>query len=112
MKKTDDAVKIARYISEFLDVYAPNFLTTSEHTLKSYRNALGLYINFLETESVTPGNFSRNCFEREKIEKWIVWLKESRNCSPETCNVRLGSLRVFLELKCYTNVVTVVANKI
>ena len=96
MKKTDDAVKIARYISEFLDVYAPNFLTTSEHTLKSYRNALGLYINFLETESVTPGNFSRNCFEREKIEKWIVWLKESRNCSPETCNVRLGSLRVFL----------------
>ena len=50
MKKTDDAVKIARYISEFLDVYAPNFLTTSEHTLKSYRNALGLYINFLETE--------------------------------------------------------------
>ena len=28
MKKTDDAVKIARYISEFLDVYAPNFLTS------------------------------------------------------------------------------------
>lgn len=97
MKKSDDAVKIARYISEFLDVYAPNFLTTSEHTLKSYRNALGLYICFLETESVSPGNFSRHCFEREKIEKWIVWLKESRNCSSETCNVRLGSLRVFLE---------------
>ncbi len=59
MKKTDDAVKIARYISEFLDVYAPNFLTASEHTLKSYRNALGLYINFLETESVTPGSAGR-----------------------------------------------------
>ena len=97
MKKSDDAAKIARYISEFLNVYAPNFLTTSEHTLKSYRNALGLYICFLETESVEPANFSRNCFEREKIEKWIVWLKGSRNCSSETCNVRLGSLRVFLE---------------
>ena len=97
MKKSDDSVKIARYISEFLETYAPNFLTTSEHTLKSYRNALGLYICFLETESVTPESFSRHCFEREKIEKWIVWLKESRNCSPETCNVRLGSLRVFLE---------------
>lgn len=92
MKKSDDSVKIARYISEFLETYAPNFLTTSEHTLKSYRNALGLYICFLETESVTPESFSRHCFEREKIEKWIVWLKESRNCSPETCNVRLGSL--------------------
>lgn len=97
MKRSDDAVKIARYISEFLDNYAPNFLTTSEHTLKSYRNALGLYISFLEGESVAPGNFSRHCFEREKIEKWIVWLKESRNCSLATCNVRLGSLRVFLE---------------
>ena len=62
MKKSDDAVKIARYISEFFDVYAPNFLTTSGHTLKSYRDALGLYINFLETESVTPGSFSRHCF--------------------------------------------------
>lgn len=97
MKKNDDAVKIARYISEFLNIYAVNFLTTSEHTLKSYRIALGLYIKFLETKTYTPGNFSRNCFEREKIEQWIVWLKESRNCSNETCNVRLGSLRVFLE---------------
>lgn len=97
MKKSDDAVKIARYISEFLDVYAPNFLTASEHTLKSYRNALGLYISFLEGESVMPETFSRHSFEREKIEKWIIWLKGSRNCSPETCNVRLGSLRVFLE---------------
>lgn len=83
MKKSNDAVKIARYISEFLDAYAPNFLTTSEHTLKSYRNALGLYISFLETETVTPVNFSRHCFEREKIEKWIVWLKGSGTAVPK-----------------------------
>ena len=66
MKKTDDAVKIARYISEFLDHYAPNFLTTSEHTLKSYRNALGLYINFLETESVTPETFPETALNERK----------------------------------------------
>ena len=42
MKKTDDAVKIARYISEFLDVYAPNFLTTSEHTL----NPIGMRLDY------------------------------------------------------------------
>jgi len=36
MKKTDDVPVIARRISEFLHDYAPQFLTSSEHTLKGY----------------------------------------------------------------------------
>ena len=35
--------------------------------------------------------------ERLRIEKWILWLKESRGCSSDTCNVRLASIRVFLK---------------
>lgn len=97
MKKNDDPIKIARYISEFLDSYAPSFLTTSEHTLKSYRDAIGLYIGFLENSGVTPKILSRKHFEREWIEKWIVWMKETRRCSPDTCNVRIGSFRMFLQ---------------
>lgn len=97
MRKNDDAARITRYISEFLDVYAPNFLTNSEHTLKSYRNAVTLYVSFLETEGIKPVSLSRKCFERDFIENWISWMKDSRHCSPDTCNVRLASLRVFLE---------------
>jgi site-specific recombinase XerD len=65
--------------------------------LKSYRDTLTLYVTFLETEGVTPTGFSKQCFERDFIERWIVWQKQVRLCSPDTCNVRLGSLRVFLE---------------
>ena len=96
-RNSNEAVKFARYISDFLYDYAPNMLTNSEHTLKSSKDALTLYVKFLESEGITPSEFSKTCFERLKIEDWICWLKESRNCSPDTCNVRLASFRVFLE---------------
>ncbi|MBI9015379.1 MAG: tyrosine-type recombinase/integrase [Clostridiales bacterium] len=96
MKRNKEAAKIAKHISEFLNDYAPMFLTNSEHTLKSYKDALTLYITFLENEGVTPNHFSRHYFEKNFIEKWIKWLKEERHSCSDTCNVRLGSLRVFL----------------
>lgn len=97
MKKTSDAAKLSRYISEFLYDYAPNFLTYSPHTIKSYQNTLTLYITFLENEGVLPQDFNREHFERKYIERWLLWLFQTRKCCPDTCNVRLGALRVFLE---------------
>ncbi len=96
MKNNKEAARMAGYISEFLHDYAPQFLTSSEHTLKSYRDALTLYIVFLE-KSITHDSLGRHCFERDFIEEWIIWLKDVRHSSPETCNIRLGSLRAFLE---------------
>ena len=98
MKKNNrEAARMAGYISEFLHDYAPQFLTSSKHTLKSYRDALTLYIVFLDEKGITHGSLGRSCFERASIEEWIAWLKDARQCSPETCNIRLGSLRAFLE---------------
>ena len=98
MKKNNrEAARMAGYISEFLHDYAPQFLTSSKHTLKSYRDALTLYIVFLDEKGITHGSLGRSCFERASIEEWIVWLKDARQCSPDTCNIRLGSLRAFLE---------------
>ena len=97
MRNSNDAVMISRFISEFLYDYAPNQLTQSECTLKSYKDALTLYVQFLENESITPSTLTKACFEKTHIEKWIRWLKEGRGCSPDTCNVRLASIRVFLQ---------------
>jgi len=97
MAKNNEALKLSRYISDFLYDYAPNMLTESKHTLKSYEDALTLYIEYLESVRITPSRFAKACFERVQIEKWIRWLKETRNCSPDTCNVRLASIRVFLK---------------
>ena len=96
MNNNNNAI-LSRYISDFLHDYTPNHLTHSECTLKSYRDALTLFILFLEGEGITPAAFSKSCFERKSIENWIRWLKDRRGCSPATCNVRLGSLRSFLK---------------
>lgn len=97
MRKTDDAPVIARRISEFLYDYAPQFLTGSEHTLKGYKDSLVLYFQFLQDNGISPGSLNRSHLEKEWIEKWIVWLKETRKNSPDTCNNRLASIRRFLE---------------
>ncbi len=98
MKKAkSEAVEISKYISLFLRDYAPNHLTGSQHTLRSYETALTLYVGFLEEAGITPENFSAASFERPKIEEWLVWLAENRGCGPDTCNNRLASIRAFLK---------------
>lgn len=86
MKKTDDAPVIARRISEFLCSYALQFLTGSEHTLKAYKDSLALFFQFLQDEGIAPDSLERKHLEKDWIEKWVIWLKESRGNSPDTCN--------------------------
>ena len=97
MKKNNEAYQLAKYISDFLNDYAPSFLTTSQCTIKSYKDAWILYVTYLAEKEITPNQFNRKYFERDYIEGWISWLKEKRGCCPDTCNVRLASIRVFLE---------------
>lgn len=96
-KVKSEALEISKYISLFLREYAPDHLTGSLHTLRSYETALTLYVGFLEETGTTPESFSAASFERPKIEEWLVWLAESRGCSPDTCNNRLASIRAFLK---------------
>lgn len=96
-RRSDDAALVARRVREFLEDYAPQFLTTSDHTLKAYRDALSLFFAFLQEQGVRPATLERSHMEREWIERWIAWLKAVRGNSPDTCNNRLASLRRFLE---------------
>ncbi len=97
-KASKESCRIARHINSWLAEYVPSQKACSDHTLKSYHYALSLYIGFLETEKgVDPSNLQSECFCRSYIEEWLKWLMEQRKCSPETCNNRLASLRVFLK---------------
>jgi site-specific recombinase XerD len=98
MKIGNEALVIARHISDFLNIYALSQKTASMHTLKSYRTSLGLYISFLESiKGITQTSLNRKCFERPFVEEWLGWLAATRGCSPGTCNNRLASMRVFLK---------------
>lgn len=98
MRATNESIIIAKYINTFLNDYMPSQKTKSEYTMKSYSEALSLYIGFLETEKCINGsNLCGNCFSTENIESWLVWLREKRGNSPETCNTRLASMRAFVK---------------
>lgn len=97
-KATNESIRIAGYVSQFLNEYAPSQKTNSINTLRSYQNALWLYLTFLENEKkVQCTDLAGDCFTRIVMEEWIRWLKEKRGCSPESCNNRLASIRVFLK---------------
>lgn len=99
MKKTEkEAVEIAGHIHIFLHEYAPAHLTSSRHTLKSYKTALFLFFTFLENEKgIRSTSLKAGCFSRANIEQWVEWLMNVRNCASDTANNRLASLRVFLK---------------
>ena len=98
MKKADkESLSIARHIHSFLTEYAPIIKGQSENTVRSHEMALSLFIGFLESvHDISPVTFCGSCFDRDMIEEWLVWLRNTRSCTPQTCNIRLASLRAFL----------------
>lgn len=97
-KSTKASIMIARYVAAFLNEYVLSQKTDSMHTLRSYKNALVLYMTFLEAEKkIRCEELCGESFSRNKIEEWMSWLKEERKCSDATCNNRLASLRTFLK---------------
>lgn len=92
-----EAIDVARCVSGFLNDHAPTHLTSSEHTLRSYRSAMSLYLAYLEGElGVRPEGLRWHHFGGEALGGWCAWLEDSRGNSPATRNVRLGAMRTFL----------------
>lgn len=93
-----EALQISNYINKFLNVYCPECKTVSNHTIKSYKESLKLYLDFLETKKeISFHQLKYDCFKATNIEEWLVWLMNERNCKPQTANVRLSSLKAFLD---------------
>ena len=109
-KAGQEAIGIARAVSGFLCDFAPMHKTSSEHTLRSYRCAIALYMEYLEEEGgATAAGLSWEHFRKPLVEGWLAWLSGARGNSAATRNVRLGALRAFLEYAASRNPVAMCA---
>ena len=90
-----EGAALARLVHDFIWDYVPSHLSPSEHTQRSYKTALTLYVGWLGSVGVTPDTLSASDFGSERIEGWLSWLSAERGNLPQTCNARLSAIRMF-----------------
>ena len=95
-KEKNESKEIIKYISDFISNYIYT-KTESSNTLKSYRIALQLYLEYLEANGINILNINYECFSVSNIENWMEWLINVRKSKPQSVNNRLASLKIFLK---------------
>ena len=96
MKNEDRSFFIV--IRDFLTVYLLKQRCTSVNTIKSYRDTLNLYIDFMTHEKQVPiNNISFMDCTHQNITDFLDWLQSSRKCGSSTRNQRMFALKSFLK---------------
>lgn len=98
MTTSAEGKKILKFISTFLQEYAPYVKAGSDHTIRGYRTALDQYLEWLEEcMKYSASTITSQCFEARMVEEWLVWLQKTKKQSKATVNVRLASIRCFIK---------------
>ena len=85
-------------LRDFLSEYLLTRRNFSEKTAKSYRQTLNLLrIYFREEKRITFDKLDFPCFTRSNIYDFLMWLKEVKNNSTQTLNLRLSAIKSFLK---------------
>lgn len=94
-KKKDDS--FFRLVRDFLTIYLPKNRCYSPNTVKSYRDTINLFREFLLEEKDIP--FTKITFtiiNHVLVYEFLECLQAKRHCSISTRNQRLAALKSFL----------------
>lgn len=95
-KELKEHIMVGEAINEWQGHYLSEVRNLSGNAIRSYRTGLGLYLDYLESvKGVRRETLVGDCFRVDTIEDWLAWTKETKGCSPSTCNLRLAALRSF-----------------
>ena len=93
MMKSKD---IHEYISSCFLNYLPLQKGCSYNTIKSYRDALCIFIKYLrDFRKIKPEKLRFTDINRTVVEEYLTWLEENKQCSISTRNQRLVTLHAF-----------------
>lgn len=95
-------------IRDFLTVYLVKERKYSDNTVRSYKKAIDMLLNYIEsTSGVDYGQITFELINRDVIASFLNYLEEDRNCSAKTRNNRLNALRAFFKYAAREDVVCV-----
>ena len=83
-------------IRRFLAEYLPNQRACSPNTIRSYRQALNLFVKYLrDVRGLAIADISFTNVDRHVVIEFLDWLETERSCAASTRNQRLMALRAF-----------------
>lgn len=95
-------------IRDFLTVYLVKERKYSDNTVRSYKKAIDMILDYIElTSGVDYGQITFELINRDVIVSFLNYLEKERNCSAKTRNHRLNALRAFFKYSAREDVVFV-----
>jgi len=96
-----------KLIHDYLKVYLPKQRKLSHNTIRSYREALELLVDFVKAQKNIPlQDVTFEMLTAETVTAYLAYLEDERGCSVATRNNRLAAVRAFLEYAADRDVTT------
>jgi integrase/recombinase XerD len=96
MKKNE--MHFYQLLRDFFTVYLIKRRNFSVQTVRSYKQTLNLLRNyFREEKGISFDHMDFSCFARSSIYDFLIWLRDVKNSSIQTLNLRLSAIKSFLK---------------
>jgi len=87
---------MVHYIRLFLTQYLPNERGVSENTLLAYKDALKLFMRYLDANrKLKIDDLACDSIDADTLRAFLDYLENKRHCSVNTRNARLAALKTF-----------------
>ncbi len=87
-----------KYARNFLHEYMPKVRNLSPHSVETYKLCLTCFLDFLqESLKVERKYVNFSCFSRANLKSFIIWMKEEKQLSIKTCNLRITAIKSFIK---------------
>lgn len=91
-----DRNAFAYYVTKYFTDHLPKNRALSENTVKSYRDAMILLLQFFQEQLHIPSDrIFYSDFTSDNMEGFLQWLENDRGNSASTCNQRLAAIHAF-----------------
>ena len=107
MPKLNDS-SLFPLIHDYLKIYLPKQHKVSPNTIRSYREALELLVDYVKEQKQIPlGSVTFEMLTSDMILAFLDYLETERGCSISTRNNRLAAIRAFIGYAADRDITTV-----